>query len=173
MGRSLRRQVLAGFLRPALVAAAGVACAGAGAPGAGTDSRAAREHSCGFELITDRPGPEYVEIARIALEGDTNFGAGAYRSTQHYAKAVREMVCEVGGDAVKNEVDGFGVVVRVIVFQRVREGQGSRARPGPAPAEPSEPTCPAGSPCDAGTRSLWCVPSGREGETCSDVLPHE
>jgi hypothetical protein len=171
MGRSLR-QVLAGFVRSSLVAAAGVACAGAGTQSAGTEGRRTREHNCAFELIGERPGPEYVEIARIALKGDADFGAGTYRSTRQYAREVREMVCEVGGDAVKNEVDGFGVAVRMIVFQR-RGGPGSRAQPsGPAPAEACDPTCPPSSPRDAGTRSVWCVPAGG-GETCSDQLPRE
>jgi hypothetical protein len=131
-------------MRSGLVAAAGVACASAGTRGAGTESGPAHERNCAFEVIRDQPGPEYVEIAKIALEGDANFGAGTYRNTRQYANAVREMVCEVGGDAVKNEVDGFGVVVRVIVFQRVRAAPGSPAQ---APAPQCAPACADGESC--------------------------
>lgn len=130
-------------MRSCLVAAAG--CASAGAHGAGSES-SGRERNCGYEVLRGLPGPEYVEIGRIALEGDADFGAGSYRHTRHYAKEVREMVCELGGEAVKNDVDAFGVVVRVIVFQRARGGQGAGATPaGPAPAEACEPTCPPGA----------------------------
>lgn len=133
MARALRPQMLAAIMQSALAVAGAGACASAGAHGAGSGS-SAREQHCGYEVLRAQPGPEYVEIARIALEGDADFGAGSYRHTRQYAKAVREMVCEVGGDAVKNDVDAYGAVVRVIVFQRVRGGQGPRVQPaGPAP----------------------------------------
>jgi hypothetical protein len=150
MVRALRPQALAAFMRSGLIVAVGGACASAGAHGTGSES-SAREQNCGYELLRSQPGPEYVEIARIKLEGDADFGAGSYRHTRQYARAVREMVCEIGGDAVKNVVDAYGVIVRVIVFQRVRDGQGARAQPaGPAPEGTCEPTCPTCPPCSLG-----------------------
>jgi hypothetical protein len=121
--------MLAAFLRSVLVVAGGAwACA----HGAGSES-STRGPNCGYEVLAAQPGPEYVEIARIALEGDADFGAGSYRHTRNYAKAVREMVCEIGGDAVKNDVDPYGVVVRVIVFRHARDGQDPRGQAAPAP----------------------------------------
>jgi hypothetical protein len=111
-----RRPVLVGCAHAAIVAAVVAACASATPRGA-TES-AARDHDCSVETVGDPPGPEYVEIGRISLEGDTNFGRGRYRDTRHSANAVREMVCELGGDAVVTEVNGYGEIMRVIVFRR-------------------------------------------------------
>jgi hypothetical protein len=101
----------------AVIAAAVVASCASAAPRGATES-SAREHDCGIEIVGDPPGPRYVEIARISLEGDTNFGRGRYRDTRHSANAVREMVCELGGDAMVTEMNGYGEIMRVIVFRR-------------------------------------------------------
>jgi hypothetical protein len=98
-----------------LAAAVAAACASSarGAPGSSV-----REGNCGFDIVGDPPGPGYVEIARISLEGETNFGAGRYRDSRRSANTLREMVCELGGDAVAEEVNARGEVVRAIVFRR-------------------------------------------------------
>jgi hypothetical protein len=111
-----RCQVLVRLARAVLVAAAVAACASSAPRGAAESS--ARDHNCGFEVVGDPPGPQYVEIARVSLEGDANFGAGRYRDTRHSANALREMVCELGGDAVITQMNAYGEVVRAIVFRR-------------------------------------------------------
>jgi hypothetical protein len=121
-----RRRALTCFMHAVLAAAVVAACASSGPRGA-TES-AAREHNCGVEMVGDPPGPEYVEIARISLEGNADFGAGKYRDTRRYTTAVREMVCELGGEAVSTEMDAYGAVVRAIVYRR---------RPPPDAADPS------------------------------------
>jgi hypothetical protein len=45
---------------------------------------------------------------------------------------------------VKTELDALGVVVRVIVFQRVRAAHGARAQP---PAPPCAAACAEGESC--------------------------
>ncbi|HEY0988952.1 MAG TPA: hypothetical protein VGD80_17915 [Kofleriaceae bacterium] len=113
--------------RAALVAAAAAACASSGSQGA--SGGAPGERSCGFETLGGRPGPEYVEIARIDLAGEGNFGAGRYRDTRRFTETLREMVCELGGDAVQPVVDAYGVVVRAVVFRLVRGGPPGRSDP--------------------------------------------
>ena len=103
-----------------LVVTMGVACA-SGPRAAGTEGEA-HERNCAFETLRESPGPAYVEIARISMEGDANFGTGRYRDTRQFASALREMVCELGGDAVKTEVDAHGIAVRAIVFRRSSAG---------------------------------------------------
>jgi hypothetical protein len=111
-----RRQVLVRLAHAAIVAAVVAACASS-VPRGATDS-STRERKCEFEIVGDPPGPVYVEIARISLEGDTNFGAGRYRDSRHSTNMLREMVCELGGDAVVTQVNAHGELVRAIVFRR-------------------------------------------------------
>ena len=114
--------------RTALVAAACAACASSGSQGA-RGGAPGGERSCGFDTFGGRPGPEYVEIARIDLGGERNFGAGRYRDTRRFTETLREMVCELGGDAVQPVVDAYGVVVRAVVFRLVRGGPPGRSDP--------------------------------------------
>ena len=111
-----RRPVLRRFARGVSAAAILAACASS-APRGATES-SARERDCRIDLVGDPPGPEYIEIARISLEGDTNFGAGRYRDTRRSANDLREMVCELGGDAIVTQMNASGEVVRAIVFRR-------------------------------------------------------
>ncbi len=122
MMRRSRSPLLARVMPSVLVAAAGVACANPGPHNAATDGFQARPRNCVVEMLGALPGPDYVEIARISLEGTANYGAGTYRNSRASANALREMVCELGGDAVKTEVDAQGVVVRAIVFRRAPQG---------------------------------------------------
>lgn len=107
--------------RAMFVAAACVACASTG-PHGGSEGASGRDHECRFETLRGQPGPEYVEIARINLEGSSDFGAGRYRDTRRFTSMLHEMVCELGGDAVKPEMDAYGVTRHAVVFRRVREG---------------------------------------------------
>ena len=131
MVRCLRSEVVTRLARAALVAAACAACAacaGSGSQGASVGAPRG-ERSCGFETLGGRPGPEYVEIARIDLAGEGNFGAGKYRDTRRFTETLREMVCELGGDAVQPVVDAYGVVVRAVVFRLVRGGPSGSSDP--------------------------------------------
>jgi len=123
MVRCSRGLVFDRIARAVLVTAALIACANPAPRNAAPGGFPARERNCAFELLGAIPGSDYVEIARIALAGDTNFGWGKYRDTRAAANALREMVCEIGGDAVKTEVDGRGAVVSAIVFHRVQQCQ--------------------------------------------------
>ena len=116
MVRSSRNQTLSLGAR-SLVAVAVAACVSSGPRGA-AESTAAGDHSCRFEMLGDRPGTEYEEIAKISLQGDVDFGAGRYRDSRRFATTLREMVCELGGDAVTTEMDARGEIVRAVVFRR-------------------------------------------------------
>ena len=123
---------------------------------------------CRLAVVATHPGPGYVEVAQITIEGDHSFGAGNYENPQRFADVVRDRVCAAGGDTLVTEVNGFGMITRGIVLRRT-----APAAPPPVPGGSCEPLCSPGFLCQAGTCIPQCNPSCADGQTCgNDRLCH-
>ena len=171
-----RSHMFVGIPRLVLIATAYLACAQPVLHKTATATFPAREPNCVFDVVGSHPGPGYLEVAQIAIEGDRSFGAGQYRNPQEFADVVHARVCAIGGDALVTEVNGFGIIVRGIVFHRVDEPQpplqGQPAEVVPA-ADACNPICSPGFSCNAGTCIPQCNPACGEAETCgNDRLCH-
>jgi hypothetical protein len=124
-----------------------------------------------FDVVGNRPGPGYVEVAQI----ERSFGAGQYRNPQEFANSVHAKVCAVGGEVLATEANSADVIVRGIVFRRAGEPQPPQARATDrAPAADScSPICSPGFSCNAGICIPQCNPACTEAETCgNDRLCH-
>ena len=135
----------------------------------------AKKPGCPLAVVATHPGPGYVEVAQITIEGDRSFGAGTYRNPQEFANVVHDRICAAGGDTLITEVNGFGVIARGIVLRRVASAAPAPApvpapvpAPAPAPASTCEPLCSPGFLCDAGTCIPQCNPRCAAGETCGN-----
>jgi hypothetical protein len=171
-----RTQVFAGTPHLVLIAMTYLACAQPVLHKTATATFPAREPSCVFDVVGSHPGPGYVEVAQISIEGNRSNGAGQYDNPQEFANVVHAKICAVGGDVLATEVNGVGVIVRGIVFHRVDEPQpppqGRPAEPVPA-ADTCNPICSPGFSCNAGTCVPQCNPACTEAETCgNDRLCH-
>jgi hypothetical protein len=129
-----------------------------------------------FDVVGSHPGPGYLEIAQIAVEGPAEQVARHYHDPMVFANEVRTRVCAAGGDVLMTEVNGAGAIVHAIVFHRVDEPQpppqGRPAEPVPA-ADTCNPICSPGFSCNAGTCVPQCNPACTEAETCgNDRLCH-
>ena len=123
-------------------------------------------------VVATHPGPGYVEIGQITIEGDRSFGAGSYRDPQEFANVVHDRICAAGGDTLITEVNGFGIIARGIVLRR-SETTPPAAASVPAPADACEPLCSPGFLCSAGKCLPQCNPACGNGETCgNDRLCH-
>lgn len=135
-----------------------------------------RPKGCLLAVLATHPGPEYVEVAQITIEGDRSFGAGTYRDPQEFADVVHDRVCASGGDTLITEVNGFGIITRGIVLRKVASparDTGAPATLAPAAAGACEPICSPGFRCNAGTCVPECNPSCTDGEVCgTDRLCH-
>jgi hypothetical protein len=135
-----------------------------------------REATCAFDVLASHPGPGYVEVAQIGIEGDQSFGAGQYRNPREFAQVVQPKVCAAGGDVLATEVNGAGSIVRGIVFHRISEPEAPALPPGAPPstvAGTCEPICSPGFACNAGVCAPQCNPACTGDETCgNDRLCH-
>jgi hypothetical protein len=165
-----RRHVFARISCFILIVPAWLACAQPVLHKTATATFPAREPNCVFDVVGSHPGPGHVEVAQISIEGNPSYGAGQYHNPQEFADVVHSRVCAVGGDVLATEVNGFGVIVRGIVFHRVDEPQPPQARPSePAPSvELCNPICSPGFSCNAGTCIPQCNPACTEAETCGN-----
>ena len=111
---------------------------------------------CRFRTTASHPGPGYVEIGIVSIEGDTSFGAGMYRNAEEFTSKVRKEVCAAGGDVVATEVSSYGVIVRGVVFRKVDA----------SPANACVPPCSPGFRCQGGMCRAVCNPPCTAGQTC-------
>jgi hypothetical protein len=129
----------------------------------------AREPTCEFDVRGSVPGPGYVEIGQLTIEGDRSMGAGSFSDPNQFANRVRGEVCAVGGDALVTEVNGFGIIARGVVFHKTDEVAPKLA---PTPAvtqgEGCEPICSPGFRCMSGACIPQCNPACAPTEKCGN-----
>ena len=70
----------------------------------------ARTGSCTFSVSAGQPGPEFQEIGYIE-----NI---AYGETSELRETFGKTICQAGGDHVVTMVNGFGVIVRAVVYHK-------------------------------------------------------
>jgi hypothetical protein len=138
---------------------------------------APRAANCEFDLVASHPGPGFVEVAQIAVDGPAEKVASHYRDPRAFASEVRPQVCAAGGDVLMTEVNGVGAIVHAIVFRHVEidpaPGPMNGAPPPAAVAGVCEPICSPGFACNAGTCIPQCNPACGGDETCgNDRLCH-
>jgi hypothetical protein len=128
-----------------------------------------KPENCELRTVGSHPGPDYVEIGVISIEGDRSFGAGSYQDPQEFVNRVRPQVCRAGGEVVATEVNGRGIVVRGVVFRRARVAvERGPAAPPPAPKEGCEPICSPGFACEGHTCVPQCNPVCANNQVCGD-----
>lgn len=135
-----------------------------------------REPRCVFEVVSTHPGPGYLEVAQISVDGPGDQVAGYYHNPREFANEVREKVCAAGGDVLMTEINGFGSIIHAIVFHRVAAPEPPPAASSPAidPNAPPyaglcEPICSPGFACIQGT----CIPQCNPACTGSDVCGND
>ena len=171
----MHRVLLVRWVTAVVLVAAASGCARPVLHKSGGTAFPARPRGCALAVVATLPGPEYLELAQITIEGDRSFGAGTYHDPQEFANKVRDDVCAVGGDTLVTEVNGFGVIARGIVLRRVASPAAAAAAPAPTPGRAStcEPLCSPGFLCTAGTCIPQCNPRCVDNETCgNDRLCH-
>ena len=176
----LRSRALARVVLPALAAAA--CTAQPVLRPTGTQKFPPYLSNCKFQLRATHPGPRYVEVAQISIEGK-RLDPAVYRSARKFADTVQAEICATGGDALVTEDNGKGEIVSGIVCHQIDQPE-----PGPVPAAAlptsasgppaawsgtCEPICSPGFACDNGVCIPQCNPACIDGETCGrDRLCH-
>ena len=169
------KYALVRFAIPAFVASAYLACVSSTLYKSATVHAPAREPGCAFDVVGSHPGPGFVEVGQVAVEGPADQVVHAYRDPQAFANEVRAGVCAAGGDVLMTEVNGAGAIVHAIVFHRVDQAESGGSQPaGPAPSLGTcEPICSPGFACNAGSGMPLCNPACTGAETCgNDRLCH-
>ncbi len=129
--------------------------------GGGAKRYPAYPPSCRVRLVASDPGQEYEEIGTLSVDGEPS----AFRDPNAFLREAREQICRAGGELVVTQVNGFGSIVRGVVFRRTAELVEAD--------EPCDPICSPGFACTSGKCVPQCNPACDAHEVCgSDRLCH-
>jgi hypothetical protein len=133
----------------------------------GGASYPAKPEDCELELLGSHPGKGYEEIGVISTS--PNY----FRNPENLLRVTRSDVCSAGGDAIVTEVNGYGYVVRGVVFRKTgAESKPAAVRP-PRSESTCSPICSPGFECSSGQCVPLCNPTCGPGEKCGpDRLCH-
>lgn len=82
----------------------------------GTASLVAKQPGCDFSIVTTKAERPYEEIGIVDFVTGFITGPSA-RDASTFKEAIRGKVCELGGDAVFAEVNGYGQYIRGTVLR--------------------------------------------------------
>jgi hypothetical protein len=121
--------------------------------------------TCRVRLVASDPGQDFEEIGTLSVDGDPR----AFRNPNFFLQEAREQVCRAGGELVVTQVNGFGSIVRGVVFRRT----GENAELVDTSQEECDPICSPGFVCKETKCIPVCNPACDASEVCGrDRLCH-
>ena len=131
----------------------------------GTHRYAAYPATCHVRLVATEPGEEYEEIGILSVDGDER----AFRDPGLFLQEAREEVCRAGGEVVVTQVNGYGSIVRGVVFRRTARVVEAEKEEG----DGCDPICSPGFACNEAKCVPVCNPACAADEACGrDRLCH-